>query len=335
MYDPITSIIGLKDDEVEYCKEVIRQENNSDIHYFYVRLVNHGGRCPNCGTFTKQIKEYKERTIKHSIFIQDRCIVKYSSRRFKCPHCGATFNEDNPFQKKYKALSDKTVNNILELLRNYNETFASVARKVHLSKTEVVKIFDEHVQLERNPLSQCIALGEFYFSRKARKKYALMVLSLDKGYVIDLHSNREKHSLISYFRSIPLQERDRVQYVSMDLFDNYREVAYACFHNAKICADPFHVIKLVNKALDDVRLRLLRRIEDKRSDDYYLLKYRRKLLFTDIKEDSYTEVKHNHHFKYRVSNRRQLEMMLALSKDLEKAWYLKEKRVHRCRNHPI
>ena len=267
MNDSITSIIGLKDDEVDFCKEVIQRENNSDIHYCYVRLKNHGGRCPSCGTFTKRVKEYKERTIKHSIFIQDKCTVKYSSRRFKCPRCNTTFSENNPFQKEYKALTDKTVNNTLELLRNYNETFTSVARKVQLSKTEVIKIFDEHVQLERNQLSQCIAVDEFYFSRKARKKYALMILSLDKGYVIDLHSNREKHSLLSYFRSIPSNERDQVQYISIDLFDNYRQVAYTCFPKAKVCADPFHVIKLINKALDDVRLKLLRTIEDKHSDD--------------------------------------------------------------------
>ena len=66
MNDSITSIIGLKDDEVDFYKEVIRRENNSDIHYLYVRLKDHGGRCPSYGTFTKRIKKYKERTIKHS-----------------------------------------------------------------------------------------------------------------------------------------------------------------------------------------------------------------------------------------------------------------------------
>ncbi|MBW9212014.1 MULTISPECIES: hypothetical protein [Terrabacteria group] len=44
--DSISSIIALKDDEVEYCKEVISKKNNKDVHTFYVRLVNHGGRCP-------------------------------------------------------------------------------------------------------------------------------------------------------------------------------------------------------------------------------------------------------------------------------------------------
>lgn len=109
--DSIASVIGLKDDEVEYCKEVIRKLNDCDIHTFYIRLVNHGGRCPHCGTFTKQTKEYKERTIKHAIFIQDKCIIKYSSRRLKYPKCNATFTEDNLFQKQYKALTDKTDTN--------------------------------------------------------------------------------------------------------------------------------------------------------------------------------------------------------------------------------
>lgn len=325
MNDSITSIIGLREDEVEFCKEVISVKDGHDVHTFFVRLVNRGGRCLNCGTFTKNIKEYKERSIKHSIFLHDLCIIKYSSRRFLCPHCGTTFSEDNPFQKKYKALSDKTVDNALELLKNYNETFASVARKVHLSKTEVMTIFDEHVQVDRMPLSKSFAIDEFYFSRKARKKFAVMILSLDKGYVIDFLPNREKHSLISYFRSISLEECNQVQYISMDLFDNYRDAVSICFHNAKICADPFHVIKLINKALDNVRLDLLRHVQDKRSDDYYLLKYKHKLLYTDIQADNYVDVKHNHHFKYKLSDQRQLEMMLALSSELKTAWVFKRK----------
>ncbi|QRG86844.1 transposase family protein [Bulleidia sp. zg-1006] len=200
--DSISSIIALKNDEVEYCKEVISKKNNKDVHTFHVRLVNHGGRCPKCGTFSEKVKAYRERTIKHSIFLQDTCTIKYSARRFIWTGCHSTFYEDNPFQKQYKAFSDK---------------------KVPVSVTTVMSIFDEHVQPERNILSTSIALDVFYFSRKARKKYALMILSLDKGYIIDILPNREKNSL-----------------------------AYMCFHNSKVCVDPFHVLKLINKALDEL-----------------------------------------------------------------------------------
>ena len=94
---------------------------------------------------------------------------------------------------------------------------------------------------------------------------------------------------------------------------------------ALICADPFHVIKNLYKALDDIRLRILRHYtDDKRSDEYYLLKYRKELLFRDVPYEEWKDVKHNHHFRYRMSEKRMQEMILDIHSDLNRAWHLKE-----------
>ena len=293
MSDSITSVIGLKETDVDYCREVLRKNKGLDHHLIYVRLVNRGRFCPNCGSFTKRIKEYRTKNIEHATYLNERCTIIYSARRFLCTRCGTTFFEKDPFESQYSGISDKTVENILKLLKEYNQTFSSVAKVVGISKTEVIKIFDEHVQVERKPLSECVGMDEFYFSRHASHKYALLILSLNKGYVIDMRSSREKHRIISYFRSIPKEERDIVKYFSIDMNDNYREAISVCFPKALICIDPFHVIKNLNKALDNIRLRILR-------------------LYSDDK-------------KYRVSEKRMQEMMFAIHPDLFKAWQLKER----------
>ena len=79
----ITSLLNIKENEVEYCKEIIKNNH----HYFYVRLVNHGGRCPHCSRFTKKVKEYYNKHIIHSIFIKDSSTIIYQARRFICPEC--------------------------------------------------------------------------------------------------------------------------------------------------------------------------------------------------------------------------------------------------------
>lgn len=326
MSDSITSLIGLKDSEVDFCRDVVTSENGNVVHTISVQLANHGGRCLSCGTFTKKVKEYKTRIINHSVFIKGRCIIRYRARRFRCPSCGATFFEDNPFEQDYKKISSSTVSNVLKLLKEYNQTFSSVARTTNLSVSEVIKIFDEHVQPERKQLSSCVGMDEFYFSRHATNKYALFILSLDKGYVIDMRENRIKHSLISYFRSIPKEERNLVRYFSIDMNDNYREAVNICFPGAKLCADPFHVIKNLNDSLNKVRLRVLRQYaDDKHSDEYYLLKYRDNLLYKDVDFNSWNEVKKNHHFKYTLSEMQMRDMLLDISPQLKRAWELKEK----------
>ena len=321
MIDSITTLFDLKETDVEYCTETLKNK----VHHFYITLVNRGSRCMNCGTFTKHIKEYKNKDINYAILLNEKSIIHYRARRLVCPKCGKTFWEHNPFSTQYSNVSDKTVNKLLELLKNYNETFSSVANKVFLSTNEVINIFDEHVQLERHQLSRCIALDEFYFSRHAKRKYALMVLSLDKGYVIDLLETREKRRIRSFFYDIPKDEKELVEYVSIDMNEHYRDIIKRCLPHATICADPFHVIKYINNALDDVRLRILRKYSDNhRSDEYYLLKFQKHLLFSDASLDSFKETKRNHHFRYEISDAEKLDMMLAIDSDLETAYLIKE-----------
>lgn len=321
MSDSITSLFGLKDSDVEVCTETLK----AGVHHFRITLVNRGGRCSHCGTFTKNIKEYKTKDIRHSIFMNEQAVIHYHARRFQCPQCGKTFYEENPFCTQYSRLSDKTVENVLKLCKNYNETFRSIARKVGLSVNEVITIFDEHVQVTGNPLSSCIAIDEFYFSRKAKNKYALMILSLNKGYVIDILESREKRKLRSYFREIPRSERSTVKFVSIDMNENYKDVVTYCFPDAVLCIDPFHVIKNISSALNDIRLKTLRHYSsNKRSDEYYLLKYQRHLLFTDSDYNEFHEVKKNHHFGYKISDADKLDMMLAINSDLKTAYNIKE-----------
>ena len=115
MSDSITSLFSLKDSDVEICTEELK----AGIHHFRITLVNRGGRCPRCGRFTKDIKEYRTKVIRHSIFLNEQALVHYRTRRFLCPDCGKTFYEDDPFSSQYCHISDKTVGNVLKLAKDY------------------------------------------------------------------------------------------------------------------------------------------------------------------------------------------------------------------------
>lgn len=315
-----TSLLGIPDRDMLGLNEF--EKNN--IQYYDVTLANHGGRCPQCGAFVKKVKEYRFKQIDHAVLIKKKGIILYHARRFQCPKCGTTFYEKNPFIEDYEKISSQTEENVLKLLKDYNQTFSSAARATGMSKTKAMQIFDEHVQIPRKNLTETICIDEFYFSRTARKKFALMILNFKNGAVLDILSSREKHRLLSYFHAIPRAERERVHYVSIDMNDVYRDTVKQCFPNAVLCVDSFHVMENLSRALDDVRLRIMRRYEDRRSDEYYLLKYQKQLLFRDIEPDAYHRVKVNHHFRYAVTDQRKLEMMLAISTELKSAFYLKE-----------
>ncbi len=288
--------------------------------YIEVKTVNRGKICKNCGTYHTDIKEYILKKITHSIFLNKECIVLFHQRRFLCSGCGRTAMEENPFCSDSHHISDQTIRNILKFLKRYNNPFTAAAEYHRVTTTEVIKLFDHYCQMPHFPLQKATCLDEVYFSRKRKKKYVLVIISFSNNAVIDVLKDRDKRTIASYLREKGLKERDRVEYVAIDMNDSYREVLPRYLHQVTIAADPFHVIKRVAKALDEVRLRVMRLYDgNKKSDGYYLLKYRDDLLYKDTLSD---EAIYSSHYKTHISEFQLVRKMKELDKELSDAYEL-------------
>ena len=288
--------------------------------YYDVSSLNRGIRCTNCGTYHTNVKEYVVKEIKHFIYPSDPCIIIYHHRRFICPKCNKTHMDINPFGKERQKISDKSIENILTLLKRYNVSFRQVAQMANISVTRVMKIFDRYCHMERNSFTSVMCFDEIYFSRKRKKKYVLVIINFFNRAIIDVLKDRDKSTISSYLRKIDRKERERVLYICIDMNDNYRDVFNTYFPNAFLVADSFHVVKRIGTALDEVRKKIMRRYEaDTRSDEYYLLKYRDELLY---KEELSSKMKYNRHFRIEMSEFELLEKMKAIDPELNKAYEL-------------
>lgn len=313
--------LSLEEENIQNLEYVFKGNHN----YYLITLVSRGNFCPECHTFSKKIHGYKNKKIKHSLILKENLTVIYHQRRYVCSHCGKTFVEKNPFISEHSHFSKLTINKTLSLLKDYNQTFSSVARLVNISPTEVIEIFDQYIQIERKPLQKVICIDEFYFSRHSKNKFACLLIGFKNGLVLDVLESRKKSYLRSYFRMIDKEERESVEFISMDMYENYREIAKIYFPNALCCADSFHVIKNINDALDKIRCKVMNRYKgNKKSDEYYLLKYYHHLLFIDSVKISNNHFKYNHHFKYKTSQSLLLEKILDIDKELKYAYELKE-----------
>ena len=291
--------------------ELDREFRHKGIIYREVRIKNRGTRCLECGTFTTRVKEYRTRKIAHNVYHHENCVIIYHQRRFICPKCGRTRMEEDPFTSDGNRISDKTVLNILETLKRYNVPFTQAAQMYGLSTTGIMKIFDRYVDMKRLPLSR-------------RKKYVLVIINFMNRAILGILKDRDKPTLSSYLRKLSFEEKDRVEYVGIDMNDNYRDICSVYFRNALIVADSYHVIRHVHDALDKVRKRVMRRYEDdKRSDQYYLLKYRDELLYEkDPLSAEHREIRRNHHFHYDLCEAEILEMTLKIDRQLKDAYEL-------------
>ena len=89
---------------------------------------------------------------------------------------------------------------------------------------------------------------------------------------MDVYPSRKKYDLYSYMQYIPKKQFSNVKYVSMDMNSTYRDFAYHHFKGCIVMADSFHVIKNINDAMRNLRIRIMNKYERK-IKEYYLLKH--------------------------------------------------------------
>jgi transposase len=97
--------------------------------------------------------------------------------------------------------------------------------------------------MKSEPCPEELGIDEHFFSR--RKGYATTLCDLKHHKVYDVVLGRSEASLKGYFRS--LKGKEKVRVVCIDLASNYRALIRKHFPNAKIVADRFHVIRIINQ----------------------------------------------------------------------------------------
>ena len=109
--------------------------------------------------------------------------------------------EEDPFSSIGSNISDYTMISILDDLKRYNHPFLEIAQKNDLSATMIEKIFDKYVNIKRQYLPEVLSLDEFYFSKKSKKKYRLVLMNFMNAAIIDILKDRDKTTLSSYLRN--------------------------------------------------------------------------------------------------------------------------------------
>ncbi len=315
--DIISNLLNLSQDSVSSISS--RTENDTLI--IQVTLKPFACICPVCNTSTSHIKEYKLKRIKHSALNHRKCLIEYRARRFVCDNCGKTFYETNPFVPSGHTISNLTVLNVLQELKEPNATFASVARHNFISPTKAQEIFDSFVRIPKGSLPHIICIDEVYALKYNHSKYVCILLNFLTHEMVDMLPDRKKYSLLNYFDKFPLSERNNVKYVVIDMYNTYRDVVHMKLKNAIIAVDSFHVIKNINSALDKVRIRIMKG-QKKDSIEYYLLKnFNWLLLANEVKEN---KRKYNKRLRRYINYPQLLDMVVNISSELNMAYRFKD-----------
>ena len=100
-----------------------------------------------------------------------------------------------------------------------------------------------------------MSLDEFS-RRQGKGRFATVLVDLDKSSLLEVIDSHKSDDIITVLKQQPESVRDSVKEVCVDMWGGFLKVIKKVFPNAAIISDRFHVMKVVNKSLNKLRLDL-------------------------------------------------------------------------------
>lgn len=226
--------------------------------------------CPHCGFKTRWRHDTRPVASRwrHLDLGTWRLEVRATLRRLRCPDHGVVV-EAVPFARPGAHLT-RDLDDLLAWLATRMDK-SSVARLTRVSWRTVGRACERVVATELDPdrLNGLFRIGVDEISWRKHHKYLTLVVDHDRGRVIWGAKGRDAKTLDAFFDELGPERSAQLSAVSMDLGPAFLKSVTAEGHapQAVVCADPFHLVKLVSEALDEVRRELwneLRRLPDDR-----------------------------------------------------------------------
>jgi transposase len=248
--------LGLRD-YVHVRTERIRNE-------IYYHVHDPRPTCPACRSENVARDGGTPRTIRIAGLEDKRCFVAIQVPRVRCRVCGAVSRGKIRFADPNKSYSRSFERSVLRHIR-LSSSLKDIADHVGYDWNVIKEIHKQALkrQFGRTPLKHLkrIAIDEIYLGRKL--KYRTLVLDLGTGAIVYVAKGRDSEALQPFWRSLR-GSGARVKAVAMDMSKAYIAAVTKHLPEAQIVFDPFHVVKLLNGHLDEIRRGLVREAEKKR-----------------------------------------------------------------------
>jgi transposase len=267
-------------------------------------------RCSACGSPQLQSRGRVERRFRTLSIGSRATFIVLPIPRVECQACGVVRQVRVPFADARRSYTNSFERYALELGRRM--TIRDVAKHLGVS-WDMIKDMQKRDLSRRYSKPKLkhlrhIAIDEIAIAKGHR--YLTVVLDLDSGAVVFVGDGKGADALKPFWKRLR-PSRARIEAVAMDMSAAYRGAVATNLPEAKIVFDRFHVMKLFNEKLSDLRRALHREATDVLQKK--VLKGTRWLLLKAA--ENLDEAK---------DEKTKLEEALALNQSLAVAYYLKE-----------
>ena len=324
----IRKTLEIKDKNVHLDKRIDEEKINGSKHLiYYGKLTYTPSACENCGVIHESSADIvkngtKESTIKLTQVNFKPVLLKLKKQRFYCKHCQSTFTAKSSLVNKNCYISN-SIKHAISLELAETQSMRLIAKHFNVSSHTVLKQLDTvgmNYQFNYHYLPEHLSIDEFKSVKNVSGAMSLLVIDAQSHEPIDIVENRQQHYLLNYFTRYSLESRRKVKTVTIDMYSPYFQVIKDSFPNAEIIIDRFHIVQLLNRALNQVRIQEMKKIRYLQPRDYGKLKKQWRLLLKNDWELNYRDYYTHRLYQGLISEQIMVDYLLNLSKPLRKAY---------------
>ena len=294
-----------------YTLECTKEEYKGNTIILYVQTKERQRVCPKCGKRHLVKNGYRNRDFLGLPIGGRKVIIRMKVQRYKCKEkcCDYDQQENIPFATGSRTYTHRFAAYVVDLLRGM--TLQDTANLLNISWDTVKEIHSAYLKRHYFPPSldgvEYIGIDEF--AVKKGHIYKTIVVDLKSGRILYVGDGKGSDALDKFWKKVK-RKKVEIKYIATDLSAAFTASVLEHCPNAVHIFDHFHVVKLMNDKLDDIRRTQYNMEKDINKRN--VLKGTRFLLLGNG-EDIYDK-------KYKT----RLDNALAMNEPLSKAYYLKE-----------
>lgn len=216
-----------------------------------VALRRRRAACSGCGQVCRQVHDRAWRRWRHLDLAGNRCLVEYELRRVRCRDCGVRVEavpwarprarHTRDFEDLVAFMAQQMAKEpITRLLRVGWDTVGAIVQRVVADR------------LDADRLAGLVMIGVDEISYRQGQRYLTQVCDHRTGAIVWAKPGRNAATLQTFFDELG-ENMASIRAVSIDMNGGYEKAIRHGLPDAQICFDPFHVVQLAGRAVDDVR----------------------------------------------------------------------------------
>jgi len=236
-----------------YVKKVEFDKEPGELHIYIDFRAGSKFECPICGAEGLPVHDTHEKTWRHLNFFQYKAFIHFRNPRSKCPDHGihlvsTPWGSGTGFTLLFEAL-------ILQLAMSMS--VKKIAELVGENDTRIWRLIQRHVNNSYavEDYSDVKKIGIDETASKRGHNYVTVFVDMDESKVIYATEGKDSETIKRFKEEMPYHNCNpqQIENISSDMSPAFKKGCLENFPWAVVTFDKFHVIKLMNEAVDKVR----------------------------------------------------------------------------------